>query len=103
MLLIFGRKDNAGNPIVTRAVPYRAAKRTMFQVGYSNRSVAERIEELQWSRSRYLGLCHSHVEIAGKTFRRVSEDDVSAFLEDTRAELDMLVTRSRRDWPKTSR
>jgi hypothetical protein len=92
LLLLFGRKDGAGNPVVTRAVPYRAAKRTMFQIGYDNRSMKDRIKELNRPNSRYLGLCHSHVEIGGKTFRRISEDDIAGFLADTQAKLDMLIT-----------
>jgi len=90
--LLFGKKDGKSNPIVTRAVPYHASVRKRSHVIYNSEHLDRRVRQLEAPNSRYLGTCHSHVEIAGTAFRRLSQDDVNVFLHDRSADFDMLVT-----------
>lgn len=76
---------------IKRAVHYAAHRRTRSQVSYYGPYLRKRRKDLSMQmRMKYIGLYHSHVEIAGKVSWGLSDVDKSDFLEDEGAIIDLL-------------
>ena len=89
--LLFGRVQG-GTALVRHAVLYRARKRARTGVEFDIPSGVRRRKELaRRLRLRYLGMFHTHVEIAGEVGIGLSSDDIENFLDDEGSALEVLV------------
>ena len=89
--LLFGRVQG-GTALVRHAVLYRARKRARTGVEFDIPSIVRRREELaRRLRLRYLGMFHTHVEIAGEVAVGLSDDDIRSFAEDDGSAIEVLV------------
>lgn len=76
---------------IHRAIHYGAHRRTRTQASYNVQYLRKRREELSKELGlEFIGLYHSHVEIAGKRSLKLSKKDKSTFLEDEKAIIELL-------------
>lgn len=93
---LFGRLRDDRRVVVSRARYYRGGTKTRTGIVFKDwpaiRRVLRRRQEMSRRlRLRFLGSFHSHVEIAGKVFRGLSEHDRSSFVEDVQSALETVV------------
>ncbi len=91
--LLFGRVEHRTVAHVRQAVLYRARQRTRNGINIDHASLARRWQALERSSGeQYLGMFHSHVEVAGEVCIGLSDIDVASFRDDLFSLLELLVT-----------